>query len=272
MVYYYSYASPNYSIMNVVVFVTTFLSLWNLWAPPPILPFVANTTTTDVGRESLRVALMLPSQSSSSSSSLQYKTADVPVQVLNGHKTINISPLLEGSKTTNSHFTSSTGKGLDYQLQPRKMVFNNLGMSKKRSLSKNISNSRQRPLKNYRRQPKFASTISSPMQSKMHHNQKYAYSTAKSSGSPQPQSTLMLLFFSISFIAGGFAAKNYLEKLQKWEIESQQDCLAYDIAYTTTTTNKSPQRGNRSSTASQDSGYGSFTSSSWTDDLSKFDV
>jgi hypothetical protein len=51
-------------------------------------------------------------------------------------------------------------------------------------------------------------------------------------------------------------AKRALDKVHKWEQLSQEDSLAYDIAYTTTTS---------------ELGYGSFVSV-WSGDLDKFDV
>jgi hypothetical protein len=71
----------------------------------------------------------------------------------------------------------------------------------------------------------------------------------------QSQSTILLLAFSCSFVAGGLYAKRALDRYEKWEIQSQEDSLAYDIAYTTKT----------------EVSYGSM-GSSWSDEWSKFDV
>jgi hypothetical protein len=52
-------------------------------------------------------------------------------------------------------------------------------------------------------------------------------------------------------------AKRALDKVQKWEQQSQEDSLAYDLAYTSTMS---------------EAGYGSFVSQWTDDDLDKFDV
>lgn len=78
-------------------------------------------------------------------------------------------------------------------------------------------------------------------------------------GSPRQQvrSLPCLIVASVAICLGALVAKKALEKAQRWEQQSQEDSLAYDLAYT-----------DRRS----DIGYGSFVSTAWSDDLEKFDV
>jgi hypothetical protein len=60
-----------------------------------------------------------------------------------------------------------------------------------------------------------------------------------------------------SVLAGGLLAKRVFENAYKWELQAREDSLAYDIAYTSTTS---------------EIGYGSFVSD-WTgSSIDKFDV
>lgn len=62
---------------------------------------------------------------------------------------------------------------------------------------------------------------------------------------------------SCAVILVAISARRMLHRIQRWEQQSQEDSLAYDMAYT----------DNYS-----EIGYGSFVSTSWSDDLDKFDV
>jgi hypothetical protein len=70
--------------------------------------------------------------------------------------------------------------------------------------------------------------------------------------------TTFLMVASCSIVLGAVAAKKAIDRAQRWEQESQEDSLAYDLAYTETRS---------------DDSYGSFVSTTgWSDELDKFDV
>lgn len=71
------------------------------------------------------------------------------------------------------------------------------------------------------------------------------------------QGTTFLLVASCSIVLGALTAKKAIERAQQWEQESQEDSLAYDLAYTDN---------------GSDVSYGSFVSTGWSDELDKFDV
>lgn len=60
---------------------------------------------------------------------------------------------------------------------------------------------------------------------------------------------------SAAFVSGGLMAKSALYRLHKWEQQSNEDTLAYDLAYTSSET------------------YGSFSTDLWSEDeLDRFDI
>ncbi|CAJ1945491.1 unnamed protein product [Cylindrotheca closterium] len=73
---------------------------------------------------------------------------------------------------------------------------------------------------------------------------------------PQQRSIFVLLAFSCALVGGGMFGLRALKRLENWEIQSQEESLAYDFAFTT----------------KRDSNYGSFEPQIWEGDLNKFDV
>jgi hypothetical protein len=78
-------------------------------------------------------------------------------------------------------------------------------------------------------------------------------------------------------LVGVLVAKRSLDKWIAWEADRQEDDLAYDIAYTSTTSEIGYGTGNRSGYGNRNSchgsGYGSFVHSEWTgDSFDKFDL
>lgn len=238
----YHYASLNYSIMNFVIGWCVFFCLRNLWSVP--------TFATD---EQVNVALMLPN----------HFTHTLPVQVINGRRTILISPLLQDAamNQNNRDDNGNTTETVTLQLRPTKKEAKLQMLQNDRRATSNNMQRKQRSSNQYKMVSsakalptrQTASTVL-PISRKLTHST-ISPMTRAAPVEQQSQSTILLLAFSCSFVAGGLYAKRALDRYEKWEIQSQEDSLAYDIAYTTKT----------------EVSYGSM-GSSWSDEWSKFDV
>lgn len=89
----------------------------------------------------------------------------------------------------------------------------------------------------------------------------------------------LLLVASAALVSGALLAKKALEGVERWEQQSQEDSLAYDMAYTehqptmgTPLRNGWTSRVHSGSGGCSDIGYGSFVSTTWSDELEKFDL
>jgi hypothetical protein len=244
----YHYASLNYSIMNFVIGWCVFFCLRNLWSVP--------TFATD---EQVNVALMLPN----------HFTHTLPVQVINGRRTILISPLLQDvvMNQNNRNDDGNTTETVTLQLRPTKketklqMLQNDRRTISTINAKKNNMQRKQRSSNQYKMVssatalPRRQTTSTVLPISRKLTASTMSRMTRAAPVEQQSQSTILLLAFSCSFVAGGLYAKRALDRYEKWEIQSQEDSLAYDIAYTTKT----------------EVSYGSM-GSSWSDECSKFDV
>jgi hypothetical protein len=243
----YHYGSLNYSIMNFVIGWCVFFCLRNLWSVP--------TFDTD---EQVNVALMLPN----------HLTHTLPVQVINGRRTILISSLLQDAamNQNNRDDNVNTTETVTSQLRPTKKETKlQMLQNDRRATSKiNVNNHMRRKQRSSHQYKMLSSATALPIRhttsTVLPRSRKLTASTMSpmTRAAPveqQSRSTILLLAFSCSFVAGGLYAKRALDRYQKWEIRSQEDSLAYDIAYTTKT----------------EVSYGSM-GSSWSDEWSKFDV
>lgn len=277
MTYYYAYASLNYSILNIIIRWCIFYCIWNLWT----LPRLESTN------EHIDISMRVPGNQTILQESL-------PVHIINGHKTVLISGLLQSFTTAKAEDVNSTmyaaattdtkstlklashdsSIGTRHKPQDALKTHYNQKPPRRRSAA-----TKHRIPARYQRSNKEIKSQAHGTKSKVTTSQaKASQSPSKSepvarrlryeslqsslgqsapiSQQPQQRSSFVLLVFSCALIGGGMFALRALKRLEKWEILSQEDNLAYDIAHTT----------------KSDSNYGSFDLQSWQDDLSKFDV
>jgi hypothetical protein len=249
--YHYYRGSPNYAVLNLLIGSLVVMCLWNIWVAPAtdeveIMP----TTSTAFGNPT-----SLQQQYVSIYDGASQKHV-LPIQVVDGHPAVFISPqmLARSSKfdspimlslpnpnenDLNSYQNQGVAVATESNarpiLQPRRIQSNN-----------NIKDKKLHA----KQKPRLHTTAKSPPRSKFSKN-----GSSGSNRAPQ-RSIFFLLALSGSALTGGVFAKRALEKLQKWEEQSNEDSLAYDMAYTDTVS---------------EIGYGSFVTS-WSNDLDKFDV
>lgn len=261
---HYHYASPNYSIMNFVIGWCVYFCLRNLWAIP--------TSFDRTNSEQVNFSLMLPNQ-----------ITTLPVQMINGRRTILISPLF--AEENNDIITETTAT---FQLRPTQKGLAPQEQNEEIPTVTNLRNRMDRMQRQVHRYKMNAPATSTTTPTKPSSHQairrndtsrrslitsttmppmtRIAASSATKQQQQQQQhrsgqSTIVLLVFSFTFVAGGLFAKRALGRYEKWEMQSQEDSLAYDIAYTMTN-------------SSNISSYGSMGdgSSSWSVEMSKYDV
>jgi hypothetical protein len=209
--------NPNHSVLNLLLGLAATIALWNVWAAP----------SEEV--QSPKATMIAPLQYLSISDGTSHRL--LPVETINGHKVILISPHLQKAAPSNSAAASSTPIIMFAQHDEDVVSTTDVSMRPVTRQTTSTKNSKNVPSSR-----KKASKRNEPIKAGL--------------------GTVILVAISGAIIAGALMAKRALDKLQKWEQQSQEDSLAYDIAYTTTTS---------------EVGYGSFVSN-WTDDLDKFDV
>mmetsp|Transcript_352 Transcript_352/g.516 ORF Transcript_352/g.516 Transcript_352/m.516 type:complete len:278 (+) Transcript_352:518-1351(+) len=277
MTYYYSYASLNYSILNIIIRWCIFYCIWNLWTLPRL----------ESSNERIDISIRVPGNNTILQESL-------PVHIINGHKTVMISGLLDESFNTKkaddmditayatateaettlklpSHDSSIRTRRepqgvlksqhkhkppprrnaatkhripARYQMSNRQIKSQGHAIHSKADTVQAKANQFPSMTQPVARRLRDASLQSSQGESALIDQQ------------PQQRSTFVLLAFSCALLGGGMLAQRALKRFEKWEIQSQEDNLAYDIVYTT----------------KSGSNYGSFEPQHWQDDLSKFDV
>lgn len=218
--------NPNKSVLNLILAAVTIMGLWNVWFSPSseseerMTLLRLSDRHRDVEETQAYTALS-PQYTSLSDGSSQRA---LPLQTINGRRVVLIS--------TPRQLSPSIDTSSSIMLTPDHSV-----VSQKVTQSVNM--------------PRRASNISS--------SQKHAkVSVPPSKGdSRRNRTTHILVAMSCSIVAGALMAKKALDKLHKWEQQSQEDSLVFDMAYTTS--------------AKELLGYGSFFSA-WNGDLDKYDV
>jgi hypothetical protein len=205
-------------VLNLLLGLAATIALWNVWAAP----------SEEV--QSPKATMAAPLQYLSISDGTSYRL--LPVETINGHKAILISPHLQQTAPSNAATASSTPIIMFAQHDKNVVSTTDVSMRPETRQTTSTKNSKSFPSS----RKKASRTNKRPIKAGL--------------------GTVILVAISGAIIAGALMAKKALDKLQKWEQQSQEDSLAYDIAYTTTTS---------------EVGYGSFVSD-WTGDLDKFDV
>jgi len=216
----------------------------------------------------------------------------LPVRIINGHKTVLISGLLETTADDSSILTermSSTKLQASYDVplvqisaEPQAMPksqYNNQKPPLQRRFSKTHRVLTPSQMPNEETQARDHATNSNNAMSLLRQRKLHSKSVVNArrlkalprvsnlgeSAAPsffdqqeqqEQTSTFVLIAFSFALIGGGLLAVRSMKRLENWGIRSQEDSLAYDIA----------------NTSRSESSYGSFDSHFWQDDLNKFDV
>lgn len=269
MTHYYRSASLHYSIFNIVIQWCVFYCLWNLWTLPRL----------EDANERVDFSMTIPGNKTILQESL-------PIRIINGRKTILV-PQLWDRLTENADSESTTRTATSETKAPSAQLSTRTALKNTPNGKLMIEESRTRLPEGYQRLNRYQMTA------KIARSQVHATSSENAFTSPtqarEPPSSLMpavrrlrrssiqshprhsvpitsqqqprrsamtLLVFGCAFASGGIFALRALQKIERWEIQSQEDNLAYDIAYT----------------IKSEANYGSFESQSWRDDLSKYDV
>ena len=269
MTYYYH--SLNYSILTIAIRWCVFYCIWNLWTLPRL---EANT-------ERMEVSIRVPGNHNTTT----IWQESLPVYRIHGHKAVLISSLLEQATSGNDgdknitetkapmtlpasdeHLLGQTRKGSqdvphsqNNPLQP--ILANDQPSSKQRTpVQDHRTNSKTIPSPQRKKELRWKKTNARRLRATSRQNSVGESTLYESLPPNQGTSIMVLLFFTFALVGGAVFASRALTRMEQWEIQSQEDSLAYDIAYTSRL---------------EFSSYGSFESSyfdGWEDDLSKFDV
>ena len=258
----YYQGSPNLGAFNLMIGTAVILCLWKLW----VADEVTMPTTTMTTAQSQKYLSIYDGA---------YQQHILPIETLDGHPVVLLSSQLLSrspklkSPTKQNTIRPPTRKGSNVfpvevkstEKSPQQTIRNTVAMraasaktesgSKRNDKSRTISTSTL--LQGGQHKSTTTSSASSAKQ-KYHHQHQYhgTRSQAKSFWD------LVVLFaISGSIVTGAFYARTALEKLQRWEEQSNEDSLAYDMAYTDTVS---------------EINYGSFVSSWDGGDLDKFDI
>eukprot|EP00980_Cylindrotheca_fusiformis_P018021 scaffold5756_cov99-Cylindrotheca_fusiformis.AAC.5 len=252
MPHYHQYGSPNYSIMNLVIGWCVYCCLRNIWSIPSSFQ-----NHQQEEEQQLNLSLMIHPND----------VRKLPYQIINGRKAYLLPAIwADDASTSDKNSVNTTELGT---LQPQTTQTGGLKSNQQRDriVKENMTKQNRRVLDRYKR-GRIASSATRSSQTETNNVARTLTSKTFDNNNNPSQNvtttskrgflgTVVLLVFSGAVLAGGVFAKQALRRFERWETQSQEGSLVYDIAHTTSATNHKS--------------YGSM-GSSWSVEMNKYDL